>query len=354
MGVAQERVELGLLGRSPLWPELMGLPIERRFAVQLHQAQLADQLRTFALPLTLTPFASARPCSARCTFCSETLQHRDAQRLSASLRPGAHYGAQLRAVLKDLRTVPLGFSLSGLEQTDDPDFFATVLDAVKAHRESGAPIEESVLYSNGAGLTQATHGARLLPRLREITRIELSRHASTQPRNDAIMRFRPGVEVARREVFERVAQDAAQHTHVRLVCVVQRGGVWDLDTLRAYLDWARAIGVRDVVFRELSRLGDLYRPNRTLRLIEDGRVAIESLIAPALGWDALRLERVTAGYYWWNLRARWDDVEVTFETSDYVEMKRRHQSGVIYKLVFHADGTLGADWDPDREVLHRY
>lgn len=331
----------------------MGLPVDRRFELELHRARVGGEERTFALPLTLTPFASARPCSARCTFCSETLQHRDATRLSASLRPGPRYGDQLRAVLRDLRELPIGFSLSGLEQTDDADYFETVLDAVRDHRDV-APVDDVVLYSNGSGLARETTGARLLPRLSELTRVELSRHAATQGANDAIMRFRPEVPVSRIEIFEQVARDALDHTHVRLVCVVQRGGVWDLTTLQAYLRWARSLGVRDVVFRELSRLGDLYRPNRTLRLVEEGRVAIESLIAPALEWDELHPERLTAGYYYWNLRARWHEIQVTFETSDYVEMKQRHQSGVIYKMVFHADGTLSADWDPDREVLGRF
>ncbi len=44
-----------------------------------------------AQPITFTPFASARPCSARCVFCSETLVHRAVRLLSASLRPQPDY-----------------------------------------------------------------------------------------------------------------------------------------------------------------------------------------------------------------------------------------------------------------------
>ena len=44
-------------------------------------------------------------------------------------------------------------------------------------------------------------------------------------------------------------------------------------------------------------------------------------------------------------------LDVTFETSDYGEMKRRHASGVVCKLVYHANGNLCGDWDPEREVL---
>ncbi len=244
-------------------------------------------------------------------------------------------------------------SLSGLEQTDDADSFEGVLDAIRVHRSHGATVTDVVLYSNGSGLTEVTTGARLLPRLSEVTRVELSRHSSAQAANDAIMRFRPGVPVASMERFAEVARGAAEYTHVRLVCVIQRGGVDDAESLFAYLRWARSLGVRDVVFRELSRLGTLYRPNRTLRFIEDGRVSIESLFRAAMGRDLVPV-RATAGYYYWNVECAFEGATVTFETSDYTEMKRLHCSDVVHKLVFHSNGTLSADWDPDREVLRVY
>ncbi|WP_428214340.1 hypothetical protein, partial [Enterococcus casseliflavus] len=44
-----------------------------------------------AQPVTFTPYASAQPCSARCRFCSETLD--DGGPHAAALRPGPQYGA---------------------------------------------------------------------------------------------------------------------------------------------------------------------------------------------------------------------------------------------------------------------
>lgn len=243
-------------------------------------------------------------------------------------------------------------SLSGLEQTDDADFFEGILDAIGAHQDTGGAIRDVVLYSNGAGLVRETTGARLLPRLAEVTRIEFSRHSDRQDRNDAIMRFRPGVAVAAQDAFEQAVRDAQEHTHVRLVCVVQHGGVDDAETVMSYLRWAASLGVKDVVFRELSRIGTKYRENRTLRLVEERRTSIESLLQ---GVHAkLSLQHVVDGYYYWNVAASLGDMRVTFEVADYTQMKQRHGSGVVHKLVFHADGTLGADWDPDREVLRRY
>ncbi|MFX7620792.1 hypothetical protein ABTJ52_20545, partial [Acinetobacter baumannii] len=66
-----------------------------------------------AQPVTFTPYASAQPCSARCRFCSETLDEGGPH--AAALRPGPQYGAQLRQALAALRGLPLSWSLSGLE-----------------------------------------------------------------------------------------------------------------------------------------------------------------------------------------------------------------------------------------------
>ena len=158
-------------------------------------------------------------------------------------------------------------------------------------------------------------------------------------RNDRIMRFRPGQPLRDRAVFERTIRDALAHVPVRLVCVLQGPGVGTAREVARYLRWARDLGVRDVVFRELSRLGEGYVPNRTLRTVERDRVPIEGLLqdvrsASDLG-RALTPVEATAGYYYWNVRFRWErELDVTFETSDYGEMKSRHRSGQIHKLVF--------------------
>ena len=234
--------------------------------------------------MTFTPFASAQPCSARCVFCSETLRPVGAGRLAASLRPGPRYLEGLARALASLRGLPLGISLSGLEATDVPEWLLGVLDVLEEHeRHPEALVEEKVLYSNAAGLCAETSGARLLPRLARygLTRAELSRHHPEGPRNERIMRFRPGQPVARQEVFEEAVRATLARVPVRLVCIVQRTGVATPADVGAYLDWAvERLGVTDVVFREFSRLHGLYQPNATWRTIERERVPIESLLPP--------------------------------------------------------------------------
>lgn len=320
-----------------------------------HHAFGASQ-REVAHPVTFTPFASAKPCSARCTFCSETLVHDEARVLSASLRPRATYMRELADCMRVLEGLPIGYSLSGLEASDDADWLEGVLDVLDAHGER-SPVAERVLYSNGNGLARTSTGARLLPRLRAfaLTRVEMSRHAVDEHANDRIMRFpdAPHVHVKKRAQFEDTLRFAIESgLHVRLVCVVQRGGVASFHDARAYVEWARTLGVGDVVFRELSRTGAAYRENNALRLVDDARVPIAGMLAQAHADEELVPVERTRGYYYENVRFVVDGAcSVTFEWSDYVDMKARHRSGVVHKLVFHANGNLCADWDPEREVL---
>ena len=101
-----------------------------------------------------------------------------------------------------------------------------------------------------------------------------------------------------------------------------------------------------------KNLGDLYVENKTSRYARAARVPLEPLLEESLREiPGLTPERVVVGYYYWNLRARRGDCQVTFETSDYTVMKARHRSDVVYKLILHADGTLGGDWDPRKQIL---
>lgn len=354
--------DMGIFSVSPLFAQIMswGLPVYRRFSLEerVLSFTIAGREWRVALPITFTPFASVQPCSARCVFCSETLIHKEASQLSASLRPGADYFERLREVLLALRGLPLCFSLSGLEATDQSTWLEVLLGVLQEHQDGGGVVESKVLYSNAAGLARETTGARLLPILRSfaLTRIELSRHHHQEDQNDAIMRFRRGQPIRHQAVFERTVQDLlVAEIPVRLVCVLQSGGVACGRDVWAYLAWAVSCGAKDVVFREFSRLHDIYQENQTSRNIEDRRVSLEALLQEiflsplpkGFTWTGL-----TVGYYFWNIEMMTSEgVRITFETSDYKSMKERHRSEVLYKLVYHANGNLCGDWDPFGSIV---
>ncbi|MBN3727017.1 hypothetical protein, partial [Burkholderia sp. Ac-20379] len=326
-----------------------------------HAHTLAGRALRFARPLTFTPYAAARPCSARCRFCSETLIDDTAPGpMAASLRPGTDYFEILSRALRALRGVPLSYSLSGLENTDDPAWLASLLATLGAAGNDGPAVEGSVLYTNGAGLVE--HGGALLPALRGfgLSWLEWSRHHDDEAVNQSIMRFRAGQPVMRRAAFEQAFAAARAAVPAKLVCIVQRGGIETAADVRRYLGYARALGAGAVIFREFSALTEAYRPNATRRHIDRARVPIDALLLACLADPGFARDHepveLTGGYYFWN--ARWrhrDGMEIVFETSDYGAMREheRRAADAVYKLVFHPNGNLCAGWQPSRDILWR-
>ena len=323
-------------------------------AQRWRQHRLGGRDYQFAQPLTLTPYASSNPCSARCHFCSENLRRQDATPAPARLRPDQHYFTGLRQVLRELRGLPRAYSLSGLEASDDADWLLQLLSCLSDPADQ-ADVQQRVLYSNGAGLAGARAG-ELLAALEGfgLSWLELSRHHHAAAENQRIMRFRPGQAVASLDSFQRLAQAAGERFPVKLVCLRQRGGIDSPQAVADYLDWAVRLGVSTVIFRELSRLDTGYVANATARYVDEQRVALEPLLEACLASHELGLEAqaLTDGYYFWNLQLRHPSgLQVVFECSDYRAMHQRHAEARVYKLVYFANGQLCAGWQPGRDVL---
>ncbi|MFX6950030.1 hypothetical protein ABTH81_23415, partial [Acinetobacter baumannii] len=69
---------------------------------------------------------------------------------------------------------------------------------------------------------------------------------------------------------------------VKLVCIVQQGGIDGVPALKAYLRWAQLRGVTAVILREFSQLGPQYRNNVTARYIGGARIDVAALLAACL------------------------------------------------------------------------
>lgn len=315
--------------------------------------------RLFAQPITFTPYASARPCSARCGFCSENLRRDGAGIAAALVRPGPGYFDDLGRVLALLQPLPLSWSLSGLEASDDADWLLRLLETLACAEHDGLQVEQRVLYSNGAGLA-GPRGSELIGALATfgLDWIELSRHHFDAAHNQTLMRFRPGVAIQHDAVFRDLVRSLSQRLRVKLVCIIQRDGIRTAEDIARYLAFAQDLGVSGVIFRELAQLGTDYRSNATARYIAAQRMTIEDLVAEVFGDQhlaaSLQPERLTEGYYFWNLVCRWQDaLDVVFETADYTTMHHRHDDGRVYKLVYFANGELCSGWEPNRNVLWR-
>jgi len=125
-------------------------------------------------------------------------------------------------------------------------------------RACAAELPKVVLISNGyvwgAGLARQVPDAAAafaqrtaaLRRLREagLTVLAISRHGPDSLSNTRIMALDTGSDLI-------PPAAAAAGLTMRWVCVLQRGGVEDAASLRAYVDWAADSGVRELCFKEL-------------------------------------------------------------------------------------------------------
>ena len=320
--------------------------------------RIGDNEHQVALPVTFTPYASAKPCSARCHFCSENLRELHDNQHSSVLRPKAHYFFQLAETLKKLQGLPLSYSLSGLEASDDLPWFFELIKLLEQHKRV-SPVEQTVLYTNGAGLIDWQENADVTAALKQLglSWVELSRHHFDEATNQRIMRFRKGQRIANNQYLESAVTIVKQFCSIKLVCIVQSEGINSLPALMNYIRWAVSLNIKHVIFRELSVLDKTYRENATFNYIARSRVSIGDLayefVEHASKTSDLKVLRATKGYYFSNLILSFDGVEITFESSSYIDLKEKHNSGKVYKLIFHANGNLCSDWNPNRNILYR-
>ena len=264
----------------------------------------------------------------------------------------------LEKALEELQGLPLSYSLSGLEMTDNKSWFFDLLDCLYTFKNL-SPVENSVLYTNASGFSHTESGHAMIEKVSAfgLDWLEISRHHFDEQINQKIMRFRPDLTISQNTTFSSVVRSLKESVEVKLVCIIQEGGVDSVASLVDYIDWARSIGMRKVIFREFSILDTSYKNNKTFSYIGSSRVSVIELfsqllknkeIAPKMQWKYL-----TKGYYFTNVIGCYDDMELIFEVSDYSEMHKKHDSESVYKLVFHANGNLCADWNPSKHVLYR-
>ena len=337
----------------------------RQAAWQLYQPVAPVELGAFGQllrlrpGLTFTPFANAVRCNAHCAFCSEELVRHEGHQLTAKRLIDNYpaYFARLRAVLQPFRGFALGLSLSGLEATAEPVWLRELLSCLRATETDGVVFDEKVLYSNGSGFALAPD---LGPALEEfgLDRVELSRCHDDEAVNQGIMRFNRNQPIRHNAVYGATVGWLQRHLAIKNSCILTRAGIATLPDVERYLTWAARLGIQQVVFRELSRLEGSYLPNIFTDWIEANRIPIEPLLAavvPTLenarpGWA---YAGSTFGYYYYNEHYRWQELEVIFETSSYPALQAANATGVLQKLIYHSDGTLSGDWDPDSHVLSR-
>ncbi|MEL6820428.1 MAG: hypothetical protein AAFP70_01605 [Calditrichota bacterium] len=310
--------------------------------------------------LTFTPYANPTHCNAHCRFCSEELLRIGQQYLTAqkTITDYDQYFTALQSVFREISGINrIGLSLSGLEATSDPKWLLRLLHMLS---DSSSPqFDEKVLYTNSSGLY--TH-PELITALQTagFDRLEISRCHYDESVNQRVMYINRNQPVYLNKAYEDLIRRILPYVRVKNSCILTQTGIHSIEEVETYLDWAMSLGVKQVVFRELSRLDDTYLPNRTKLWIDRNRVAIDDVfceVMPTLGKQRSKWQykNSRSGYYYYNeIFSYRREVEVILETSSYNALMAQNARGVIQKLVFHSNGNLCGDWDPENIVLGNY
>lgn len=331
---------------------------EKSAAFELRENSTARETRTIELwgtPRTVYANAnlsiySAQRCNARCAFCVEEL--RPASRGTALHaqktveEDDARWTAALVRVLDALAPLDPSVSITGGEPSKDPRLPGVL--RLLAERRA----RKRTITTNGSGLLDVREGRTVLEWITGtgVRHLNVSRAHPDDARNAKLMRFGEAPDPA--TLREIAALARARGTRLRLSCVLVQGAIDDLEGIVAYLEFARSLGVDNVVFRQLMKTDPrTTAPNHVVLFSERRRVALEPLLERVSRDPRFALVRQVVGYYYYVEVHRYRDVDVVFEEADLAHLEDAKKGGVIQELVFHPNGTLASTWQPWDGVL---
>jgi molybdenum cofactor biosynthesis enzyme MoaA len=295
---------------------------------------------------------SAQACNARCPFCVEEL--RPASRgielavQKTVEQDDSRYFAKLARVLDILRPLDPSVSVTGGEPSLDPRLPAIL--RTLADRDG----RKRTVTTNGSGLLEERDGRAVIDWVTAtgVQHLNISRAHPDQDRNAALMQLAGGLSPPQlREVVE---QARAGGTRVRLSCVLVRDAIDSLDGIRRYLDFAAALGVDNVIFRQLMKTDpQSHARNHVVRFSDSRRVMLEPLLDAISADPAFVFGKQIVGYYYFVEVWRYGGLDVVFEEADLAQLEatKRTAPGLVHELVFHPNGALASTWQPWDGVL---
>jgi GTP 3',8-cyclase len=295
---------------------------------------------------------SGQKCNAACPFCVEELRpaargrELDGQR---TLEVDDHrYLARLEESLESLRPLAPTIAITGGEPSKDPRL-PGILQLVRRY---AAP--KRTLTTNGSGLLDRRAGRRVIDWIAEarLDHLNLSIAVPDLGRNARLMKLPQHLDSLELREVVRLARAAG--IRVRLSCVLLRLGVKTLEGMVEYLRFAEALGIDNVIFRQLMMTDPAaHLPGPVVRFSDAQRVALEPLLEEITADPRFAFERQVMGYYYYVEVWRCRGIDVVFEEADLaqLETRKRLDAGTVHELVFHPDGNLASTWQPWDGVL---
>lgn len=298
--------------------------------------------------ISFTPYIFNK-CSAQCQFCSEGILRSNSTKKSYTLTN--NYISKLESILKVLDRNILFLSLSGMEPLESLDFLEQILQQFHLLKQNGGIVETKVIYSNLSAMLNKDNKIIELINTYQIDRIETSRHHYNEKTNQSIMQFRDNQEIKTNSAYKCAVQKLMSCVDLKLVCVLQNTGVNSIEEVEKYILFADKMGVKQIVFRELSILDDIhFKENRIANYIAKNRVDIYNIITHLP--SSFCLKQIVKGYYFLSFIYSYEgEKTITFEVSDYTEMIKNHTGDVINKLIYYPNADLCRDWNMQQKII---
>ena len=295
---------------------------------------------------------SAQRCNARCHFCVEELRPAsrgmELERQKTVEQDDGLYFRALEEALRSLRPLNPTISITGGEPSKDPRL-PQILQTAQAFDG-----RKRTLTTNGSGLLDKREGKAVIDWITGtgISHLNISRAHPDHARNAHLMAFDDGLSEERlREVVSRAAGGG---TRIRLSCVLLRGQIDSLDAILGYLDFARRVGVDNVIFRQLMKTDPrTVQPNHVVQYSDRQRVALEPILDAISANARFAFTRQVVGYYYYVEVWRYFDLDVVFEEADLAQLEtaKAAMPAIIHELIFHPNARLASTWQPWDGIL---
>ncbi len=295
---------------------------------------------------------SAQPCNAQCPFCVEQLRPASRGRalhLQKTIESdGSRYFAALEQVLVALAPLNPSVSITGGEPSKDPRLPAILRMLMK----QGA--RKRTITTNGSGLWDVQDGRPVIDWITGtgLRHLNISRAHPDDRQNARLMQLHDGLSFE--ELRAAVARARLGGTRVRLSCLLVKGSMERFDHLLDYVEFARAAGADNVIFRQLMKTDPkTVAPSPVVEYSDAHRVLLEPLLDRLSVDSRFRCVRQIIGYYYYVEVWRYRGMDLVFEEADLgrLEGVRREMPGVIHELVFHPNAQLASTWQPWDGVL---
>jgi cyclic pyranopterin phosphate synthase len=295
---------------------------------------------------------SAQRCNARCRFCVEELRPASrgtelTQQKSVETNDDSYFTA-LAVTLEAVRPLNPSVSITGGEPSKDP----RLPGVVRLLQCAGA--RKRTITTNGSGLLDWREGRQVIDWLIKggLSHLNISRAHVDHARNAELMRLRSGLDPE--QLCDVVARAHAGGLRPRLSCVLLQEGVHSLEGIVSYLEFAKSIGIDNVIFRQLMQTDSrTVAPNDVVNYSDKQRVRLEPILEAISADERFAFQRQIIGYYYYVEVWRWRGIDVVLEEADLAQLENTKRTGdaIIHELVFHPNARLASTWQPWDGVL---